>query len=292
MGLGMVPGVSAGTMAVIVGIYDEMIDALSSLRKNFKQSFITLLPIILGLVISSVVILIGVHLGYSYAEFVISCVFAGFVLGTTPLIAKEVQLKDKKAKKILGICIGFIIAAGIGVLSVLSKLYWNIDFAQAFIDGRWWTYLACVLAGFIAMAACIIPGISGAMILFIFGLYNPCVAIFVGEESILHNHGRLWSGLGLTACLAIGAILGLIVAAKGMKTALQKRRDVTFSVVFGFVLGSIVSIFCNQSLLDENNVWAYSRTPLWGYIVGPILFVALAIGFYLLVRKHGNKEAE
>jgi len=291
MGLGMVPGVSAGTLAVIVGIYDELIDALSSLRKEFKRSFVRLLPIVLGILIASALVLLGVHFFYSKAEFIICCVFAGFVLGTIPLIANKVGFKNETGKKIIGIVIGFIVAAGIGALSVISKLYWGLDFSAAFIEGRWWTYLACLVAGFIAAAACIVPGISGAMILFIFGLYNPCVGIYAGADSMFHNHDRILSGLGLTAAILVGGLLGIILTAKGMRRLMEKRREITFSVVFGFVLGSIVSIFCNQSLLNDANEWAYSRTPTWAYIVGSILFVGVAVGFYF-VSRYATKSKE
>ena len=292
MGLGMVPGVSAGTLAVIVGIYDELIDAISSLRKEFKRSFLRLLPIVLGLVIASALVLLGVHFFYSKAEFIISCVFAGFVLGTIPIIANKVGFHSEIGKKVLGIIIGFIVAAGIGVLSVISKLYWGLDLSAAFIAGRWWTYLACLAAGFIAAAACIVPGISGAMILFIFGLYNPCVGIYAGPDSMFHNHDRILSGLGLTAAIFVGALLGIVLTAKGMRKLLANKREMTFAVVFGFVLGSIVAIFCNQALLNDANEWAYSRTPTWGYIVGAILFVGIAVGFYFISRYAGKSKEE
>jgi putative membrane protein len=99
MGLGMIPGVSAGTMAVLVGIYDELIDAIASLRKNFKASIKTLFPILLGLVLSSVLILLAVQYGYGYAPFVITCVFAGLILGSLPLVTKELKNEKNHCKR-------------------------------------------------------------------------------------------------------------------------------------------------------------------------------------------------
>ena len=88
----------------------------------------------------------------------------------------------------------------------------------------------------------------------------------------------------------VGALLGIILTAKGMRRLLANKREATFSVVLGFVLGSIVAIFCNQALLNDANEWAYSRTPTWGYIVGAVLFVGVAVGFYFLSRYAGKSK--
>lgn len=286
MGFGMaVPGVSAGTIAIIVGLYDEMIEAFANIGKHFKQSVKTLFPILLGLVIASLLLFVGIHFGYSKAEYVISCIFAGFVIGTTPIIARKVDLKHLSFKTAALIIVGFIIAAGIGVGSALAKLFGDFSISVAFINGTWWTYPLCVVAGFIAMAACVIPGISGSMCLFMFGLYNPILEIIIGENSILHNHDRILSGLALLVCLAIGAVSGLLLASKGMKRAVEKHKDATFALVLGFVLGSIVCLFCNQALLDEADVWAYARTPLWGWILGSILLIGVTVASYFLISK-------
>ncbi len=292
MGFGMaIPGVSAGTIAVIVGVYDDLINSISNLRKEFKKSFINLLPIALGLVISAILLFIGINYCYDKAEYVISCIFAGFVIGTTPIVAREAKLKEVSAKKIILIIAGFIIAAAIGIGSCLAKLYGSLDFGAYFIQGVWWAYPLCLAAGFIAMAACVVPGISGSMCLFMLGLYNPLLEIFIGNDSIFHNHDRIWSGLGLFACAAVGCLIGLIFAAKVMKKAMAKTRDGTFSIVFGFVLGSIVCLFVNQSVINDEGVWAYARTPLWGWIVGSILLVGVTLASYFLIaRKSAQKD--
>ncbi len=293
MGLGMaIPGVSAGTIAVIVGIYDELIDSFASLRKNFKKSFMTILPIALGLVIASVLLLIGIHYCYDKAEYVISCIFAGLVIGTSPIIAREAKLKETSAKKIIFIIVGFIIAAGIGIGSCMVKLYGHLDFNAEFIKGVWWTYPVCLLAGFVAMTACVIPGISGSMCLFMVGLYNPLISIVVGENSIFRNTNRTWSGIGLILCTGVGILAGVIFASKVMKKALAKTRDGTFSMVYGFVLGSIVCLFANQSLINEEGVWAYQRTPTWGWIVGSVLLVLITIASYFLIAKKQKQAAD
>jgi len=236
--------------------------------------------------------LIGVHYGYKEIPFILAATFAGLVVGTMPIITKELKGKKLGVKGITLIVIGFVIAAGIGILNALSKIYWNLDFNQAFIDGTWWTYLACVAVGFFAALACVVPGISGSMIIFICGLYNPCINIYIGSDSIFHNHARIGSGLLLTLCVAIGAVVGLLVAAKGMKKLLADHRVVTFDVVFGFILGSIVSIFVNSDMINENHTWIYSTTPWWMYLIGVISFLAMAFVLYYFSKKSISKAAK
>lgn len=302
MGLGMVPGVSAGTMAVLVGIYDELIDAIAGLRKHFKESMRTLFPILIGLILSSVLILIAVQKGYPYAPFVITCVFAGLILGSLPLVTKELKNQKTTAKSLSLILIGLIIAAGIGVLSYCSVKYWNFDLNTYFLAGTyWWVYIVVFVAGFISAIACVIPGISGAMILYIFGLYTPILSIVISQRdtsgnivvpSMFHDTSRLGSGFGYLICLGVGILLGLGVVAKAMKKLLETKRVPTFQVVLGFILGSVISMFINQNIYNTNTQQTiYETTPLWGYIVGPILFVLSLVGFYLLSKKMLKTQA-
>ena len=301
MGLGMIPGVSAGTMAVLVGIYDDLIDAIASMRKHFKQSWITLFPMLTGLVLSSVAILLAVHYGYNYAPFVISCLFAGLILGSYPLITKELKNEKISAKGLSLIAIGFVVATGIGILSYISVRYWNFDLNAYFLAGNyWWVYLVVFVAGFIAAVACVIPGISGAMILYIFGLYTPIVTIVISERdtlgnivtpSMFHDTSRLASGFGYLVCLGIGILIGFAIVAKAMKKLLETKRVPTFQVVLGFIIGSVVSMFINQNIYNTTTQETiYQTTPLWGYIVGPILFVLAFIGFYWISRNVVKKQ--
>jgi putative membrane protein len=295
LGLGMIPGVSAGTMAVIVGIYDKMINALTSFRKKFKESFLILLPIVLGGVIACVFMLWAVKKSYSYAPFAISCCFAGLILGALPTITKELKGQKLGVKDGCLIGAGFVIAAGLGVLSAYAALKWNFSLESYVTNPVWWIYPIMVLAGFIAAIACVIPGISGAMILFILGIYNPIVGLYSLHDSgsMFNNHALIGPGIGMTLCLAIGALLGLILVSKAMKRLLSEKRVGTFEVVLGFVVGSVVSMFVSQNVITSVTVWnvttakiwIYQTTPVWEWIVGPLLFIVSLTAFYLLTAK-------
>lgn len=298
-GLGMIPGVSAGTMAIVVGIYEKLVGNISRLRKDFWNAAMTLIPICLGAVIAAIVLLVAVTYGYDYAPFAISCLFTGLLIGTLPIITREISFKEMAVKDWLLLVGGFLLAALIGVFSLLSKIFWHFDLESYFVAGEWWIYPLVILVGFIAMAACIVPGISGAMILHIFGLYQPTMGIFIGDNSMFHNTGRIPSGIGITLCLLLGIFLGAIASSKVMNDLITKHRKPTFEAVLGFILGSIPAMYLNQDvvdLVDGGYTWLYETTPGWEYGVGAVLLVLAAIGFYfvsrLVVKRQQEKEQQ
>lgn len=285
LGLGMIPGVSAGTMGLIVRIYDRLINGISNLRKDFKNSFISLLPLGIGAVLSAIICMVGVKVGLDYAPFAIISLFAGVIIGSLPVITKEIKHIKITAKPILIVLVGALFAAGIGVLSAIAKLNSWGNFEAAFINGDWWIYIGVFVAGFIAAMACIIPGISGAMLLFVAGLYDPVVNIYVGDNSILHNHDRLLSGAFLTISLLVGILAGFILTSKLMKSLLANHHDVTYLAVFGFIVGSIISMYVNQSMINESLAWKYASVQPWEWIVGVLLLIGAAVAFFFISEK-------
>lgn len=290
LGIGLLPGVSAGTIGITVGIYDKLIGGVNGLKKQFVRSLLVLLPIMLGWVIFGVVLLYLEHLTWDRFPFIIVLTCAGLTIGGIPVIWKEFRSHSLSGKDFIYAGIGFALAVLIGVLSVLAKINHWFDVEAAFLDpnANIWIYFVTILIGIVAMGACIVPGISGAMILFIFGLYQPVLDLFMGNNSMFHNHDRLTTGLILAGCLVLGIVIGLLGVSKIMKFMLDKHHAGTFDVVFGFVLGSIVSMFVNNQIWDsyfnpEVNVW-------WQWLIGGACFaVAFALTFFL-VRKSLRKN--
>lgn len=292
LGTGLLPGVSAGTVGLIVNIYDKLISGINDLKKHFLQALLTLLPIGIGWVASGIILLYVQHLAWNYVPFLIVSICTGFLIGGIPTIYKESGIEKIKAKDGTRMAIGFVIAALIGVFSVFSYVFNWFSFEEAFIDPNqnWWVYIVITLVGFIAAAACIIPGISGAMILFIFGLYQPVLDIYFGNNSIIHNSSRLTSGLLLTLCLIIGIIVGFLAVSKAMKSLLEKHKRGTYGYVLGFVSGSIVAMFIN------NQIWpSYSNkntSQWWQYLIGVIALIAIAFITLLLIKLSNKKKKE
>ena len=308
LGTGILPGVSAGTVGIIVNVYDKLIAGIDGLRhrKTFWPSLLSILPIGLGsLVMTVLLMLFWSKVANPYFPFVIICALAGFVIGAMPILTSEISGRPLNGPDYLRIVLGFLFAAAIGICAYLSAagvIPVNLDFndeIQAPFQNPW--IFALVLGvGFFAAFSCLIPGISGAMIMFIFSLYNPIVDLFftktvdgVVQESIFRDPGKLGGGLVILVCCGVGVLIGLLAVSNLMKGLLTKHRHATFTVIIGFVLGSLVSMFLNN---DTYSV--YHTPPLnawWQFLIGGIALAAVAGGTFYLVRrsqKNAKKKQE
>lgn len=309
LGTGILPGVSVGTVGFIVNVYDKLIDAISGLRHRatLKKSIVTLLPIAFGTLISAFILLLfWKKVAYEYFPFVIIAMLAGFVIGGFPVLTREMKGEPISWKDILRMALGFVIAAGIGIVSYLSAagiikvdLSFYGPFANPFASP--WIYAVVLVIGFVAAVACLIPGISGSMVLFIFNLYNPVVTIFFSgrdqqgnilpnQASIFENHDHLGARLLIVLVLLIGIVAGFILASSAMKKLLTAHHRGTFGCVIGFVLGSLVSMFVNNEMYHCYTTPATSQW--WQFVLGAGLGIAVMVATYFLLKKALNRPNE
>lgn len=296
MGLGMIPGVSSGTMGLIFNYYDLLIESIANIGKEFKKSFKTLLPMILGAALAVLGVALFVEYVYPLAPLAITCLFAGFILGTIPIIQSQVKRAELNWKHWLILVVSFLFVVAIGVFSVISEVYWNMDMTAGFLNGDFWIYWVTLAAGLISAITCILPGVSGAMIMFIFGMYTPIVGLFIGSESIFVNPDRIGVAAGVLVVMLIGMAVGFIATSKALKYLLEKHHQGTMMCILGFILGSIVAMFCNQEMIEylpqvERFVWIYELIPLWEWIAGPLVFLACAAFFLFVSFKTVKKQA-
>lgn len=294
LGTGILPGVSVGTIGLIVNVYDKLINAINGLRKSFKKSFLTLLPIAIGCLAAAVILLFGygrLTAWRSEAMFWVVACFAGVVIGGLPIVIKEIDWKSFSVSDGLRIGLGFLIAVAIGVtVVVLSSNSIVINVEGAFIDpnANWWVYPVTFVVGFVAAVACLLPGISGSMVLFIFGVYQPVVHLLTGSDSIIHNPAnRIWR-IVLLLILFVGVVSGLFAASKFMGKMMKDHRRGTYTMVLGFIGGSLVSMFINQDM------WAIYPSMEWfDFVVGGALcLAALVLIGYLVLKQIKRSQAE
>lgn len=289
-----IPGLSAGTIAIAERCYEPLVDAVSGLRGHFKKSFLYLLPYLLGLILGAVAALIGIQKGYEAAPFTLTGLFAGFVFGSLPVTFEELH-HGKTGKEVFFHVLSFVlcllVAAGLGIVTALTK----VDLSSSLASRVWWMYPLALVSGIVAAAACVVPGISGSMSLMVIGMYFPILNSFAtrsGDLSIWNHDGANYSGsfvgtgIVIALLLVIGAIIGLILSSRVMKSLLEKHRTSTYFGILGLILGSLVSMFINSNIYPK-----YPTIKTWDYVVGSILFVLGAIGVYLLIR-FSNKQKE
>ena len=272
----IIPGVSGGTMAVSMGIYDRVIYAVNNLFKQFKKSFKELLPILIGVLIGlfAFAALIGSLLGTKSDEIPITRLptnfaFIGLILGGLPAIYKRVNMKDAK---IPGILLFLVFLALVVVLPLL-----NPPEART-VDHSIGTILLMIPLGAIASATMVIPGISGSMILMLLGYYNSVI------NAMNDLRGGDWSSLAILLPYVIGLLIGIVFIARLMNFLLRKHAALTFCAIFGLVIGSPVAL-----LMQNRECFALANAGNW---IASI--VCLVIGFAIawFMARLDNKTSE
>lgn len=288
-----IPGVSGGTIAVIVGIYKKLIDAINNLFKKFVPSFLTLLPILLGVVCAMIPCIIIFDYAFEGFVFGIVTLFAGLIIGSFPSLVKEVADERPHKKHMIILVITTIIAVGLGVLSALTGDSVNLE--ANFLNPEPWFYLVLIPIGVLASISLIIPGISGSMLLLVLGFYKPLISL---AKDLMSNvfkgiFSNFWQPVGLLACFAVGIIVGFFTVAKFMSYLLNKHHRITFYGIIGFVIGSTLALFFNYEIVSYYQIWMnnkYVFIPMWLEIIIGLLLAAGGFVLTFLIGKYAEKK--
>lgn len=239
-----VPGVSGGTIAFILGFYDEFINSLDDILfapwNKKKDAIIFLLKIGLGWIIgliSAVLVLANLFETHIYA---VSSLFIGFIIFSIPLIIKEEKesLKGKYYNLIFMI---------IGILVVALITYFNpvtsngIDISNITFGLAIYMFFAAALA----ISAMVLPGISGSTLMLIFGLYIPLITSI---KELIHFN---FTNLPALLIMLIGVVFGIGIIIRFIKIALKKYRSATMYTIIGLMIGSIYAIIMGPTTLDN-----------------------------------------
>ena len=168
----IIPGVSGGTMAVSLGIYDRLIGSISGLFREFKKSILFLIPIIIGAGIGIVGFTYAIEYLLDKHTFVTCMAFVGLILGGLPAIFLSMRAKVSSGGVgvfgILAFVIAFAISGGMPLLKE-SKAALTVI---AVTPGN---MVILFILGIVASATMVIPGVSGSMMLMIFGYYYAII---------------------------------------------------------------------------------------------------------------------
>lgn len=247
----VVPGVSGGTIAVLLGIYQQLIEAISKLfSKEWKKSLMFLIPLVIGagLAIFSLSKVINRLLEHypSYTFFF----FIGLIIGVLPFLFRESKaLETFKWQHIVLLVIG-------AILIILIPT--NGEEELIITDRSLTTYLFLFISGIVASAAMILPGISGSLVLLVLGSYG----------TILHAVEHF--DIPVIIVVGIGIFIGIISVSNLIKYFLSHFETATFSVIIGFVIGSIWVIF--PGLPETAASWAISALV---FLAGLVVAVTL-----------------
>ncbi len=219
----LVPGVSGGSMAMILGIYNRLITSVSSFFKNIKKNTLFLAVFVVGALAGMVLFakpLLGLINRHPKPMLYF---FIGAALGGVPLMYKESQVKKISSKHVIFILVGILIVT---LLGLLPTNVFSAESSSGIIR-----IVLLLTAGFIAALALILPGISVSYMLLVLGLYEPTMTA-ISEFDIL-----------FLMPLGIGVVLGILLTTRLLETVMTKFPSVTYMVILGFILGSLAETF-------------------------------------------------
>ena len=278
----VIPGVSGGTIAFIMGIYDEFVGSLASINmeavkllfsgkfkafwKHINGSF--LLSLVIGIGIS-VVALAGI-MQYLLANKPIQtwAFFFGLIVASSIFIIRGIS--GWKLREILFLIFGVILGVTICTLSPTQTP-----------DGLWFIFLS----GAIAICAMILPGISGSFILLILGKYQ----YIMGVISDLVSGVNIGQNILIIGVFGIGAVIGILAFSKLLHWLLARWEKETMIVLAGFIIGSLVKVWpwSNPEALtqaDDAGSMLYGSAILFA-LIGFSLVTGIEIAGKMIEKK-------
>lgn len=291
----IVPGVSAGTMFVILGIFKKLIDQVGlcldevkTMVKNitkfkeknggiravgimFKNIFISqktfLIPIAIGMIFA--IYFVAKLFSILNPEQILyrNYIFLGLILGGIPALFKElkkgtdiVNIKKRKISIYIFMIIGFAMMFVLYLLKVNGIGLRKIGYEELSITMA----LPLFLVGAVAAASMVIPGISGSMVVLILGYYE-LMTVSISKLNMI-----------FIIPFAIGILVGIMAILKLIKYLLDKHYTRTYSCIVGFVIGSLLMVFPGLPV------------GVMGYVI-TIICIAIGIMLSYMVEKYSER---
>ncbi|MDG2308703.1 MAG: DUF368 domain-containing protein [Candidatus Binatia bacterium] len=282
----IVPGVSGGTMALILGIYERLIAAISHIDLT-----------LLGLVKNR---RWGDAMAHADLRFLVT-LLAGIGAGVVSLASLMHYLLEHEMAATFGAFFGLILASSWLVAKLIE--HWGPgEFASAALGAVfafWLTGLVPVVAepsypyiffsGSVAICAMILPGISGAFVLLILGMYYHVTGLLKG----LASGGFTGDAIMTLVVFGAGCVTGILVFSRVLRFLLDRFHGVTMAVLCGFMFGSLRKIWPYKIEIDPDpakkfKARVFENVLPWdapdGMII-PVVMIVVGIAFVLVLER-------
>lgn len=267
LGFALITAIGGGTMAVLIGVYDDLIMAVSDFRKNPRKSLALLVPMGIGGIISMGALFYPIKILLEHFPFITISFFVGLTMGGLRVFHKTLKGSITWQNLLLTL-FGFLFVFGLGAFTwftTLSADLYNINLIQL---------LLFFLIAFVSMGGHVSPGLSGTFILIAFGYYEQLIDFMFRIVKLDFVH----VGYDLSAIFlfALGSLLGLIVVAKVYKYFFSKDRVKTYFTILGFIIGSITIAYFNGKIKPE-----YAKIGSFEPLTLVLSIVAIVVGFVI-----------
>lgn len=263
----IIPGVSGGTMAVSMGIYDKLIHCITHLFSEFKKNLKFLVPIFIGAAIGLVGLSFIIEYLFDVAPLETNLLFIGLIIGGLPAMWNRVKGNSIKMPHILAFLVFFLLVVGLAAFG-------NAEGADVVIEPGVGNAVMLFIVGIIAAATMIIPGVSGSMILLIMGYYNPIVTEINNFIRALVglDFDALWRGILIFVPFGLGVVAGIFGIAKLIEIVFKKFPLLAYWAIIGLIVASPFAIMLLSS---------FGTVTVWRVAIG---VVALAAGTFVAYK--------
>ena len=242
-----VPGVSGGTIAFILGFYDDFVNSLNSIISGNRIDRIKALKFLskigIGWIVGFTLSVLFITSIFEKNIYEINSLFLGFIIASIPLIIKsEKRTLEGNSKNIIFLIIGIIIVCGLTYFNPLTSGGQSYSIKSNNLSLLFIAYL--FISGMIAISAMVLPGISGSTILLIFGLYTP---VLNGLKEIMKLNFDYLPGIIIFIC---GILAGALVTVRTVRSLLRKYRAQTIYTIVGLMIGSIYAVIMGPKSLE------------------------------------------
>ncbi|EGS83384.1 TPA: DUF368 domain-containing protein [Staphylococcus aureus] len=229
----LVPGVSGGTIALLLGIYNQFIASISDIfSRRFWPSFTFLIPIIIGMLLAMGSLSNLFNYLLSQHHIPTMFFFGGLIIGIVPYLLKISNYKTSFTTKHY-----MMVIAGIAILIVITLMNNGDKHAGETLTLSTGLIIKYFIAGMCASSAMLLPGISGSFMLLVFGVYGT-VMLAISEVVKLN-----FAGLPILLAVGFGVLAGFIISSKIIQYFLTHHKLMTFALIIGFVVGSLFAVF-------------------------------------------------
>lgn len=269
----VIPGLSGGTIAVSMGVYEKLIHTINNIFKTPFKCIKEIWTYIVGIGLGIIVAVFGITYLFEVSPIPTAMLFVGLVLGAIPTIGGKIDEKNISKRDI----ITFVV-----FLAVIISVPFLKSSVATINDNSASIYFIVFLLGIVAAATMVIPGVSGSMILMAFGYYEYIMATISSfiKAAVNFEFAVAFDELMILAPFGIGVIIGIIAIAKLIEWLLEHHEKTVYWGILGLLVASPFPIIIN---LDMSGI---------SIVVAIISVAACVVGAYstMMLTRMGNKD--
>ena len=270
----LIPGVSGGTMAIILGVYQKLLYAVANIKKDFKNSILTLIPFALGGALGAVLLAYPIERLLLAFPLPVMYFFVGSVAGGVPLLLRKAFVGENKRafrlKDVTAVILGIAVTI---VFSVLPENILDVSGSSGIV-----AFIVFFIIGIVCSLTLMLPGISTSYMLLILGAIGTVYKAFETLD------------VSVLLPMVLGALFGMLLFSRIIESQLRLHPRTSFLTIFGFIIGSVIQLvikpvvtFAPLSVRFVPQTLAALPTGL-EWVICPALFAVAFISMFMISK--------